>query len=112
MRSDEKKQSAPESMLELWAQERAVQSAKKKVSQIAVHTKDSRSDAQKERSARAERLFKDLDADSSGTLDRAELQALALALGTTLSDREISEAMAKVDKDGDGSVNLEEFLEW
>eukprot|EP01043_Picozoa_sp_COSAG02_P059244 COSAG02_NODE_7514_length_2977_cov_1.808895_3_plen_89_part_00 len=50
--------------------------------------------------------------DCSGTLDRAELQALASALGTTLSDHEISEAMAQVDKDGDGSVNLEEFMEW
>jgi hypothetical protein len=112
MRSEAKKQSAPESMLELWAQDRAVQSAKKKINQMASNNRDSRSNAKSERSARAERMFRDLDADNSGTLDRAELQALASALGTTLSDHEISEAMAQVDKNGDGSVDLEEFLEW
>ena len=70
------------------------------------------SDAKKERAARAEKMFKSLDGDNSGKLDRAELHALATALGTSLSDHEISEALAQVDKDGDGSVNLEEFLAW
>ena len=70
------------------------------------------SDAKQERAARAEKMFKSLDGDKSGKLDRAELHALASALGTSLSDHEISEAMAQVDKDGDGSVNLEEFLAW
>ena len=57
-------------------------------------------------------MFKELDTDRSGTLDKAELQALAVALGSSLTDAEISSAFHHADTDGDGSVGLDEFLEW
>ena len=47
-------------------------------------------------------MFKELDTDRSGTLDKAELQALAVALGSSLTDAEISSAFHHADTDGEG----------
>lgn len=119
-----KEKSGPASPLEQWAQLRAIDKAKAKLRKLAQKERTRSADrsatsdaealilAKEIRQARAETMFRQLDSDGSGSLDREELQALARTLGTTLSDREISEAMAEVDKDGDGSVDLSEFLVW
>lgn len=113
MRSEDRKEGDPESPLEIWAHERAIQSAKKKIKGIAEQQETDRLNKRSEELAmRGKMMFSDLDSDNSGTLDPRELQALASALGSTLSDHEISEAMSQVDKDGSGGVDLYEFLEW
>lgn len=58
------------------------------------------------------KLFKQLDVDGSGALDRDEVQMLAAAGGKALSDRQLSDAMKEMDKDGSGEVDFEEFEQW
>lgn len=58
------------------------------------------------------KLFKQLDADGSGALDRDEVKMLAAAGGKALSQRQLSDAMAQMDKDGSGEVDYEEFEQW
>ena len=49
------------------------------------------------------------DADHSGFLDLEELSKLVAVLGTTLTSEE---GMISVDKNGDGKISKEEFVEW
>lgn len=58
------------------------------------------------------KLFKQLDVDGSGALDRDEVKMLAAAGGKTLSERQLVDAMKQMDKDGSGEVDFEEFAEW
>lgn len=56
----------------------------------------------------AEGLFKTMDSDGSGTLDREELKRGLEDLG--LPDAEIDAMIREVDGDGDGRISLAEFL--
>ena len=56
--------------------------------------------------------FKEYDRDNSGYLDTQELSALCLALGTQLSRNELESALFILDKDGDGKIELNEFVGW
>lgn len=58
------------------------------------------------------RLFKQLDADGSGSLNKQELSKLAGMLGATLSDDDLSAAMVEMDPSGDGVVDMLEFSAW
>jgi hypothetical protein len=62
--------------------------------------------------AEIERLFKELDADESGFLNRDEVRQLATKLGATLSDEELAAAMEEMDPSGDDQVDLHEFSSW
>ena len=57
-------------------------------------------------------LWKAMDADGSGTLDRGEVRACMESMGKKLSDKEFDSAMAEIDADNSGEVSFEEFLEW
>ncbi len=58
------------------------------------------------------KLFKELDADASGFLNRDEVRLLATKLGSTLSDEELSAAMIEMDPSGDEKVDVYEFSSW
>ena len=45
-------------------------------------------------------------------LDRDEIAALAEKMGHKMSEVELSAAMASMDRDGGGDVNLAEFTAW
>ena len=53
--------------------------------------------------------FNMIDADGGGTLDRDEVGQLSEKLGRKLTDKELDEMMAKMDSDGSGAVEFEEF---
>jgi hypothetical protein len=55
-------------------------------------------------------LFKKIDTDSSGTLDRNEAaKAILFQTGKYMSDTELDQAMKEIDTDGSGDVDIEEF---
>ena len=61
---------------------------------------------------RAQAMFRMVDADGSGSLDREEVRVLGEQLGTPLVQSELDAAMRAMDEDGSGSVDFEEFYEW
>ena len=61
---------------------------------------------------RAQTVFKMVDADGSGCLDRAEVRKLGELLGTPLVESELNAAMRAMDADGSGSVDFDEFYGW
>jgi len=59
--------------------------------------------------ARLEGVFKTYDKDGSGSISLKELKAMIEELGGKLTDEEVEEAMAELDKNGDGTCCFDEF---
>ena len=57
-----------------------------------------------EEKRRVEALFREMDQDNSGTLDRSEVSQLSIKLGKSLGDAELDEAMNGMDTSGNGTV--------
>lgn len=57
-------------------------------------------------------LFAHIDIDGSGTLEREEIAEMTKELGNQLTERELDLAMAEMDEDGSGGVDLDEFAAW
>ncbi len=55
--------------------------------------------------------FKELDTDNSGFLERDELLIGVRQVNADISDAEVDEYIAKVDKNADGKISYEEFVE-
>jgi calmodulin len=55
-------------------------------------------------------LFKQYDADGSGSISPSELSAVMKQIGSPMSDVEIQRMVKEADQDGDGLVNFPEFL--
>ena len=56
--------------------------------------------------------FAEFDTDNSGGLDSAELAKLCQSLGATQSLNELESALFVLDKNSDGKVSYDEFLDW
>ncbi len=59
---------------------------------------------------KAKELFLTADADGSGEIDKEEFKNLLELLEIHLTDTQISDAMAQYDVDGQGTIELPEFL--
>ena len=57
-------------------------------------------------------IFKMIDEDRSGYLDRSELVHAAKSLGFPMTGKEIDEAFTRMDGSGDGRVEFDEFEKW
>ncbi|PKA48150.1 Calcium-dependent protein kinase 17 [Apostasia shenzhenica] len=55
-------------------------------------------------------MFKNMDADNSGTITAEELRQGLLQQGTKLSDAEVEQLMAAADADGNGTIDYDEFI--
>ncbi|XP_071165749.1 calmodulin-like isoform X2 [Mytilus edulis] len=55
--------------------------------------------------------FKVFDKDGSGSISKAELKLVMENLGEKLTGEEIDEMMAEADKDGNGEIDYEEFVD-
>eukprot|EP00596_Hydrurales_sp_CCMP1899_P008413 CAMPEP_0119051756 /NCGR_PEP_ID=MMETSP1177-20130426/73270_1 /TAXON_ID=2985 /ORGANISM="Ochromonas sp, Strain CCMP1899" /LENGTH=622 /DNA_ID=CAMNT_0007031073 /DNA_START=89 /DNA_END=1954 /DNA_ORIENTATION=- len=59
-----------------------------------------------------EEVFKKFDTDKSGQIDAAELRALFEMLHCDIDDSSMTTAMASLDKDQNGLIDLQEFTLW
>ena len=59
-----------------------------------------------------EQMFKALDADGSGSLERNEIAVLAQELGQEMSEEALDAAMKEMDDDGSGGIDMPEFKLW
>lgn len=57
-------------------------------------------------------VFDMIDKDRSGSIDIEELELLLLALGQPIPRDELSEAFMRLDQDGSGKLEYEEFFDW
>jgi len=60
----------------------------------------------------AELVFAKFDTDKSGFIDKSEFQLLCRNLGYTVSRAELNFAVAKMDLNGSGKIELDEFKAW
>ncbi|KAJ8764401.1 hypothetical protein K2173_006141 [Erythroxylum novogranatense] len=54
--------------------------------------------------------FELFDTDNSGTIDAKELNVAMRALGFEMTEEQISQMIADVDKDGSGAIDFDEFV--
>lgn len=57
-------------------------------------------------------VFDKFDFDESGAINVDELQKLSHCTGISLTDEQAAETLAKLDKDGNGTLGFDEFAEW
>jgi hypothetical protein len=60
--------------------------------------------------ARLLQMFKCFDKDNSGSIDANELHQMFLYMGITTTETEVKDIINQVDKNGDGSIDEQEFL--
>lgn len=60
----------------------------------------------------AEQVFKKFDANGDGKISITELGSILNALGTVTPEEELKIVMKEIDKDGDGYIDLNEFIEF
>jgi len=56
------------------------------------------------------KAFKLFDDDETGKISFANLKRVARELGEAMTDEELQEMIDEADRDGDGEVDVEEFL--
>jgi Ran GTPase-activating protein (RanGAP) involved in mRNA processing and transport len=59
-----------------------------------------------------ELAFDRFDTDDSGLLDAKELEELIKFIGYNMSGKQLHEALSALDRNGDGCISKEEFLQW
>ena len=57
-------------------------------------------------------VWKRVDVDGGGTLDREELHQVLIKMGKNLTEEQLDSTMRQVDEDGSGEVEFEEFSRW
>lgn len=60
----------------------------------------------------AERAWKCIDVDNSGTIDENEMKLLMKSIGQTCNEEQIAQMMLELDLDGDGDITKDEFIRW
>ncbi|CZR64427.1 probable calmodulin [Phialocephala subalpina] len=71
--------------------------------------KSRNSDANLEAELKA--AFAVFDKDNDGVISAKELREVMASIGEKLTDAEVEEVMREVDRDGNGSIDFEEFLQ-
>lgn len=64
------------------------------------------------KTTKVEPLFKKYDKDNSGAIDKGELASLCKDLGVPLDDAQLNAAIADLDVNNDGVIDLSEFSKW
>mmetsp|Transcript_62968 Transcript_62968/g.93527 ORF Transcript_62968/g.93527 Transcript_62968/m.93527 type:complete len:80 (+) Transcript_62968:1-240(+) len=64
------------------------------------------------RRTEVEKLFKLVDDDQSGAIDKREVEILLKKLNAEFSEEDIGAGFSKLDTDSSGRIEFEEFYEW
>ncbi|KAI4296652.1 hypothetical protein L6164_036595 [Bauhinia variegata] len=64
----------------------------------------------KQKKQEIKEAFELFDTDNSGTIDAKELNVAMRALGFEMTEDQINQMIAAVDKDGSGAIDFEEFV--
>ena len=64
------------------------------------------------KNAQAKKLFKQLDTDNSGKLVADNLKVLCSKLGMKATTTDMALVIQEMDTDGDGSIDVNEFMSW
>ena len=56
------------------------------------------------------KVFRFFDDDETGKISFRNLKRVAKELGENMSDEEIQEMIDEADRDGDGEINMDEFM--
>ncbi|KAL4582439.1 hypothetical protein LXL04_006988 [Taraxacum kok-saghyz] len=59
-----------------------------------------------------EKIFKKFDVNGDGKISTSELGSILSALGTVTPEEELKVVMKEIDTDGDGFIDLNEFIEF
>lgn len=62
------------------------------------------------RAARLKACFRSFDKNGDGTISAADMKAVYAEAGRSLTEDELKRLMAKIDKDGSGTISYEEFV--
>ena len=58
------------------------------------------------------RLFDGIDVDGNGSLDSEEMKQLFKDLGLELTQDQVATVMSRIDADGSGEIDFDEFFAW
>ena len=58
------------------------------------------------------RLFDGIDVDGNGALDSEEMKQLFKDLGLELTQDQVATVMSRIDADGSGEIDFDEFFAW
>ncbi|VFQ98113.1 unnamed protein product [Cuscuta campestris] len=61
--------------------------------------------------AEMEQVFAKFDANSDGKISASELGSILTSLGATATEQDLEDLIKEVDRDGDGHIDLQEFIE-
>lgn len=65
-----------------------------------------------DKASKIKRVFRDMDEDGSGALDRDEFRRTLTSMGVEMDDTSIEEVFQHIDRDCGGSIEEEEFVHW
>lgn len=57
-------------------------------------------------------IFRSFDENNDGTIDASEMKKVILEMRKVVSDKEIDRIMTIMDKNGDGAIDYQEFLDY
>eukprot|EP00943_MAST-04B_sp_MAST-4B-sp1_P005933 g5933.t1 len=83
-----------------------------RVSKAEAKMKNMSKSISKEKKEMAKKAFSKYDRDQSGWIDSAELKIMVSDLGEPISDLEAHRLVKKLDKNNDGTIGFDEFMEW
>ena len=55
-------------------------------------------------------VFSTVDLDHNGFISKSELKNMMVTLGESIKDQEVNDMIEKADSNGDGQINIEEFI--
>ena len=92
---------------------KVIENSEKKLTKVFNAIKNTMTDGTPDERLKAvTKYFKECDDMDKGYLTPIEFGKLTYTLGVVLSDAELHEAILKIDEDGNGKIEIEEYLLW